>query len=58
MQVPDHLNIMHRTISVDYAVVLEGEIDLVLDDNLTKTMSKGDVAVQRGTVHVSGFLIL
>lgn len=49
---------MHRTISVDYAVVLEGEIDLVLDDNLTKTMSKGDVAVQRGTVHVSGFLIL
>lgn len=44
---------MHRTISVDYAVVLEGEIDLVLDDNLTKTMRKGDVAVQRGTVHVS-----
>lgn len=44
---------MHRTISLDYAVVLEGEIDLVLDNNLTKTMRKGDVAVQRGTVHVS-----
>lgn len=44
---------MHRTVSVDYAVVLEGEIDLVLDDNATKTMRKGDVAVQRGTIHVS-----
>jgi len=41
---------MHRTESVDYAVVLEGEVFLVLDDDevLVKT---GDVVIQRGTNH-------
>ena len=41
---------MHRTRSIDYAVVLEGEIDLVLDDS-TVCLRTGDVLVQRGTVH-------
>jgi len=41
---------MHRTRSIDYAVVLEGEIDLVLDDS-TVRLHAGDVLVQRGTVH-------
>ncbi|MFM9968605.1 MAG: cupin domain-containing protein [Burkholderiales bacterium] len=41
---------MHRTESVDYAVVLEGEITLVLDDSEV-ALSTGDVVVQRGTNH-------
>ena len=42
--------LMHRTETVDYAVVLEGEIVLVLDDSEVK-LSAGDVVIQRGTNH-------
>ena len=38
---------MHRTQSLDFAVVLNGTIKLVLDDGAEKTMNEGDVAVQR-----------
>jgi hypothetical protein len=41
----------HRTSSLDYAVVMSGEIDLVLDDGLVCHLKAGDVLVQRGTVH-------
>jgi len=40
----------HRTDSVDYAVVISGEIDMELDGE-TITLKSGDVLVQRGTVH-------
>src|SRR3712207_2713971 len=40
----------HRTDSIDYAVVLSGEIDMVLDDT-TVTLRAGDLLVQRGTIH-------
>lgn len=40
----------HRTDSVDYAVVISGEIDMELDGE-TLTLKAGDVLVQRGTVH-------
>jgi quercetin dioxygenase-like cupin family protein len=40
----------HRTDSIDYAVVMSGEVDMELDD--TKVHLKaGDVLVQRGTIH-------
>ncbi|HEY6890940.1 MAG TPA: cupin domain-containing protein [Solirubrobacter sp.] len=42
---------MHRTQSIDYGIVLEGEIWLVLDDGSETRMRPGDVAVQRGTDH-------
>ncbi|KAJ5266527.1 hypothetical protein N7478_009335 [Penicillium angulare] len=42
---------MHRTVSLDYGVVLEGEIELVLDSGETRLLKRGDVAVQRGTNH-------
>lgn len=42
--------LMHRTESVDYGIVLEGEITLVLDDSEV-TVRAGDVVVQRGTNH-------
>ena len=41
---------MHRTRSVDYAICLEGEIDMLLDDTEVK-MRAGDIMVQQGTNH-------
>ena len=40
----------HRTESLDYAVVLSGEIDMELDDS-TVHLRAGDALVQRGTIH-------
>ncbi len=40
----------HRTDSVDYAVVISGEIDMELDDSVVH-LKAGDVLVQRGTIH-------
>ena len=42
--------LMHRTESVDYGVVIEGEITLVLDDSEVP-LRPGSVVVQRGTNH-------
>ena len=42
---------MHRTQSLDYGVVLEGEVEMILDNGVTRKMGRGDVAVQRGTNH-------
>jgi mannose-6-phosphate isomerase-like protein (cupin superfamily) len=41
---------MHRTETIDYVIVLAGEIDMVLDDGAV-TLRAGDVLVQRGTNH-------
>ncbi|MFT4265169.1 MAG: cupin domain-containing protein [Nocardioides sp.] len=41
---------VHRTASIDYGVVLAGEITLVLDDSEV-TLRAGDIVVQRGTDH-------
>jgi quercetin dioxygenase-like cupin family protein len=40
----------HRTDSIDYAVVMSGEVDMELDDT-TVHLKAGDVLVQRGTIH-------
>ena len=42
---------MHRTETVDYAILLQGECDLELDDGKTVHLTPGDVVVQRGTMH-------
>jgi mannose-6-phosphate isomerase-like protein (cupin superfamily) len=42
---------MHKTNTVDYAVVYEGEICLELDDAKTIHLKRGDVVVQNGTRH-------
>ena len=42
--------LLHRTETVDYAVVLEGQMTLVMDD-CEIVLNKGDVVVQRGTNH-------
>jgi len=41
---------MHATDSVDYAIVIEGEIDMLLDDSEVH-MKTGDILVQQGTNH-------
>ncbi|MBU6207731.1 MAG: cupin domain-containing protein, partial [Alphaproteobacteria bacterium] len=42
----------HRTNSVDYGIVLEGEIELELDDGRKTTIRQGGIVVQRGTMHL------
>ena len=40
----------HKTSTVDYAVCLEGEVWMLLDDE-EKLLRPGDVLIQRGTYH-------
>jgi hypothetical protein len=42
--------VMHRTKTLDYAVVIEGEVVLILEDSEV-LLKKSDVVVQRGTNH-------
>src|SRR6266568_6226048 len=42
---------VHRTDSIDYAVVISGEIDMELEKGTEVHLKAGDVLVQRGTVH-------
>jgi quercetin dioxygenase-like cupin family protein len=48
---PNTTSPMHKTASLDYGIVLEGEIELVLDSGETKLMRRGDSCIQRGTNH-------
>jgi hypothetical protein len=41
---------MHRTHSIDYALILDGEIDMLLDDSEVHCKA-GDVVIQNGTNH-------
>ena len=41
---------MHRTETIDYVVVICGELDMDMDDS-TVRLKAGDVLVQRGTNH-------
>ncbi|RKF76804.1 putative cupin domain-containing protein [Golovinomyces cichoracearum] len=42
---------MHQTQSLDYGIVIEGEIELILDSGETRTLKRGDACVQRATMH-------
>ncbi len=44
-------SMMHRTRSLDYGIVVEGSIELVLDSGERQVLGRGDVCVQRGTNH-------
>ncbi|KAM0564435.1 hypothetical protein ACHAPJ_000648 [Fusarium lateritium] len=48
---PGYPAVMHRTASVDYGIIMEGEIDCVLDNGATKKFRRGDIVIQRGTNH-------
>lgn len=49
-KVSDRSGFMHRTRSIDYAIVVSGEIDMLLDDSEVH-LKAGDVMVQQGTSH-------
>lgn len=42
---------LHRTVSLDYGVVLEGEVVLILDSGEEQLCKRGDIVVQRLTNH-------
>jgi quercetin dioxygenase-like cupin family protein len=48
---PRSVSPMHRTESIDYGIVLAGEVHLVLDDGSETVLRPGDIVVQRGTDH-------
>lgn len=48
---PNASSPMHRTSSIDYGIILSGQIELELDNQVFKTLGAGDIIVQRGTIH-------
>lgn len=48
---PGSVSPMHRTNSIDYGIVLEGQIELELDNGVKTTVDAGGIIVQRGTMH-------
>ncbi|MBV8099865.1 MAG: cupin domain-containing protein [Verrucomicrobia bacterium] len=48
---PGFVSPMHRTLSIDYAVVLSGMLDLLLDGGEAVKLRPGDAVIQRGTSH-------
>ena len=48
---PDSSSPMHRTVSLDLVIQVEGEIELTLDSGETCIMKPGDLTIQRSTLH-------
>jgi quercetin dioxygenase-like cupin family protein len=48
---PGAVSPMHRTISVDYGIVLSGEVELSLESGEKRILRAGDTVVQRATMH-------
>ncbi|MCJ1341997.1 hypothetical protein MMC31_000177 [Peltigera leucophlebia] len=42
---------LHRALSIDYGVVIQGEFELTLDSGESRMMYPGDVSVNRGAMH-------
>lgn len=49
---PGGVSPFHRSSSIDYGIVLSGEVELELDDGAVTTARAGDIIVQRGTIHL------
>lgn len=48
---PHSVGMVHRSITLDYIYVLEGEVVLTLDDGSKTKVTKGEMVVQQGTMH-------
>lgn len=48
---PGYTSVMHRTVSVNFNVVLEGQLELTLDSGQKRILSQGDSAIQRAINH-------
>ncbi len=42
---------MHKTETLDYVIVMDGEVDMLLDDGAEVHVKAGELMIQRGTVH-------
>ena len=49
---PGEQSPFHRTHSLDYGIVLSGELELELDGGARTRLRPGDIVVQRGTIHL------
>ena len=49
---PGKASPMHRSFSIDYGIVLRGELELELDGGEVVALGAGDIVVQRGTNHL------
>jgi quercetin dioxygenase-like cupin family protein len=49
---PGQQSPMHRTNSIDYGIVLSGEIELELDNGAKRTVREDGIIIQRGTNHL------
>src|SRR5262249_3822816 len=47
---PGNNAVMHRTETIDYVIVIEGEIEQDMDEGTVK-LKQGDILIQRGTNH-------
>ncbi|KXT01801.1 hypothetical protein AC578_2026 [Pseudocercospora eumusae] len=48
---PQNTSPMHRTVSVDYGIVLEWQVEAIMDPGESRLLNRGDVVVQRATNH-------
>ncbi|KZV93146.1 hypothetical protein EXIGLDRAFT_717565 [Exidia glandulosa HHB12029] len=48
---PNQISPLHRTVTLDYAVITQGSLVLHLNDGTTTRAETGDVIIQRGTMH-------
>lgn len=48
---PGYECMMHRTQSIDFGIVVEGTVEMILDDGHKTLLGRGDIAVQRATMH-------
>ncbi|KAK5114237.1 hypothetical protein LTR85_010302 [Meristemomyces frigidus] len=49
---PNTVSAMHRTLTLDVIIVIEGVVELHLDGGDVKTLKAGDTITQRGTMHM------
>lgn len=48
---PDAASPMHRTVSVDFVIQVQGTIELTLEDGTTKLRKPGDLTINRAVTH-------
>ena len=48
---PGYRSAMHRTNSIDYVFILDGELEMELDGGEWVHLTRGDIVIQRGTNH-------
>ncbi|KAF8188268.1 hypothetical protein K438DRAFT_1594452 [Mycena galopus ATCC 62051] len=48
---PGEMSPLHRTVTLDYAIVFRGSVTLELEEGERVTLNEGDTVIQRGTMH-------